>query len=116
MKEYVLLIRLNPAPMTPEIVAAVRNNWAVLREHWEQKGCYVSGNRIVQEGFLLSGADRVLSKGAVAEDGVRIISTITLLAEDMEAAIELAKACPPLDYGATVEVREALPNPVLTGE
>ena len=65
----------------------------------------MTSNLVIDEGYVISGEDRTITPGAVLGAGGAIVSTITLRAETIEAAIELAKACPTLDYGGTVEVR-----------
>ncbi|WP_257669926.1 hypothetical protein [Parapedobacter tibetensis] len=62
------------------------------------------------ESYHVSDAGRSVKKESVISDNLRVVSVIVLRATDMENAIELAKDCPILEHGGTVEVRE-IPSP-----
>jgi len=62
------------------------------------------------ESFVVAGTDRTVKPDTVISDNLRVVSNIILRAESMEEAIELAKACPILDHGGTVEIRACQPR------
>ena len=105
MNEYVLLVRIDRDSLAPEQIPPIRAGWDVVLENWKARNQYVTSNLIIDQGTVISGGDRAVTQGAVSGAGGAIVSTITLQAETAEEAVELAKACPTLDYGGTVEVR-----------
>ncbi|MEO7717081.1 MAG: hypothetical protein ABIY70_12830 [Capsulimonas sp.] len=106
MNEYVLIVRIDRGALAPEQIPPIRAGWDVVLENWKSRDQYVTSDLVIDEGYVISGAARAVASGAVSGAGGAIVSTITLRAETIEAAIELAKICPTLDYGGTVEVRE----------
>lgn len=50
-----------------------------------------------------------ISTGPYAENNVSIGGLFLVKANDYNEAVEIAKACPIIQYGATVEVRQAIP-------
>ncbi len=67
------------------------------------------GDAAVNPGTPL-GKSKTVSSGGVSDDGgANPISGFSILkADDMEAALELAKACPFLDIGSTIEIAEMM--------
>ena len=108
MKEYVLIMRINPAPLAPDNLTAVRAKWKVVVDDWTARGIFVTSNQIVQEGVVVSGREGTSHPGSVPSDGTRIVSTINIRATSIEEAATLAKVVPLLEYGGTVEIREKL--------
>ncbi|BDI29969.1 hypothetical protein CCAX7_20200 [Capsulimonas corticalis] len=115
MNEYVLLVRVDRSALAPEQVQAIQSGWGPVLEKWVARGQYVTSNLIVGDGYVLSGPDRETTQGVVSGNGGAVVSTITLLAETIEEAIELAKVCPPLNFGGSVEVRLRQPPVVIPG-
>lgn len=113
MKEYVLLVRFSTEKtLTPEQLKSITEQWTALAEQWTKQGNFVAATVLPQEGFVISGAERKINKGfAVTADSFKVVSIIHLKANNIEEAIELAKACPPLEFGGTVEVREVQLRP-----
>jgi hypothetical protein len=108
MKEYVLIMRINPAPLAPDNLTDVRAKWKVVVDDWTARGIFVTSNQIVQEGVVVSGREGSSHPGSVPSDGTRIVSTINIRATSLEEAATLAKVVPLLEYGGTVEIREKL--------
>lgn len=109
MKDYVFILRLKA--ITPEIIAQVAPKWAVLVPKWTAEGHFVGNSVMVNEGHLISGRNREIVNGPVKGDGLIVLDVFRIKAENMEEALELAKQCPTLDAGRTVEVREVQPTP-----
>lgn len=108
MNEYILLIRL-PLPYGPEEAAAVRPRWNALTDQWKADGIFVTSFIFPSVGYVLSGNDKAV-KEQVVSNNLRVISNIVIKAADMETAVSLAKKCPILEQGGTVEVREVQPR------
>jgi len=112
MKEFVFLVRLNPDGVSETEAGDIRSRWTTVLEQWQSRHLFVTSNRVVADGAVVSGKDRKVVKGSL-KDGLMVISTINLLAVDLEEVIKLAEMCPILDYGGKVEVREKQPGPSL---
>lgn len=54
-------------------------------------------------------ADHTISEGFHVADGHMVAGNVILKADSMEAALEIAKQCPILHAGGTVEVRDIMP-------
>ncbi|QDK78329.1 hypothetical protein EXU85_06830 [Spirosoma sp. KCTC 42546] len=112
MNEYVFLIRFGIGKtLTPEQQTLNTENWGNLIQRWTEQGIFVGSSLITQPGFVVSGAERTISQGFMADADFRMSSVIRVLAANLDDAVEMAKACPTLDYDATVEVREVQNRP-----
>lgn len=109
MKEYILLIRL-PRDYGSEQATAARPQWTALTDQWKTDGIFVTSFVFPSESHVVSGNGKVTNEPVIV-DGMRIISCIVVNASDYEAALSLAKRCPILAQGGTVEVREIQPRP-----
>lgn len=108
MNDYILLIRL-PLQYGPEEAATARPRWNALTDQWKADGIFVTSFVFPREGYVVSGNDKV-AKEQVVSHNLRMISSIIVKAVDIEAAVSLAKKCPILEQGGTVEVREVQPR------
>ncbi len=63
------------------------------------------GGRVIKQGD-------VVSKGPYAEVKESIGGLFLIQAEDYDEAVEIARGCPIIEFGATVEVRMAVVPPV----
>jgi len=109
MKEFSLLVRV-PVGYSNEQAKAVNPLWQTLLDKWKADGVYVISFVFPGESFVVAGTDRTVKPDTVISDNLRVVSNIILRAESMEEAIELAKACPILDHGGTVEIRACQPR------
>jgi len=110
MKDYVFILRLEA--VTPEIEAKVVPMWAAVIPKWAAQGHLISNTVIANEGTLFSGKDRAISHAPLNNNGQMVLAIMHIKAENMDQALELAKQCPTLDLGGSVEVREVRPTPV----
>ncbi len=100
MPKFVFAYHGGKIPETPEAGKAVMKRW----EDWFAG----IGADIVDPGNPVGLSKTVSANGVDDNGGANPISGYTLInAADMEAAIEIAKACPILD-GGTVEIAEAM--------
>lgn len=111
MKEFSLLVRV-PVSYTTEQVKAASPKWDALLEKWKVEGIYIISFPFPGEGYIVSGAEKSIKKGAVISENLRAVSNLFIRAINIESAVDLAKACPILEYGGSVEVREIPQRPV----
>ena len=102
MANFVFAYHGGKAPETPEEgerVMAAWNSW------------YGSIGKAVKDGGGPAGPSKTVSPGgAVADDGgPNPLSGLTIVqCPDIDTAVELAKGCPILDDGGSVEIAEIL--------
>ena len=111
MKEFILLVRV-PVSYNSEQAKAADPEWTKLLDRWRNDRVYVTSFVFPTESFVISGKERTIRNEFVISDNRRVVSSIVLLAADMKDAIEFAKACPVLEYGGSIEVREVQPRVV----
>lgn len=105
MKQFSILVRV-PDTYTAEQAKVVGPQWDKTIEQWKAAGVYVVSFAFPGESYTVSGREKMVKKGSVMSGNQRVVSAIVLQEEEMEQALEQAKACPTLLYGGTVEVRE----------
>ena len=105
MKEFSLLVRV-PVTYSNEQAKAVGPAWDQTLAQWKAGGVYVTSFAFPGESYVVAGPEKTIRKETVVSDNLRVVSNIVLRAATMEAVLELAKSCPILEYGGTVEVRE----------
>ena len=110
MKQFSLLVRV-PDTYSAEQVKLANPEWDKLLEHWKTTCVYVISFAFPGESYTVSGPQKALKKETVFSGNLRVVSNIVLQTSTMEEAIELAKSCPILLYGGTVEIRE-IPKPI----
>jgi hypothetical protein len=70
------------------------------------RGILQGAQPLMEEGKLVSGAHgSAVTDGVFAESKEAIAGYFLLKVDTMEAALEIAKACPILTHGAQIEVR-----------
>ncbi len=66
------------------------------------------GSAVVDPGWPVGPSKTVTADGVVDNGGSNPLSGVTVIqADSMEAALEMAKACPHIDIGGSIEVAEA---------
>ena len=108
-KEYILLVHL-PLNYGPEQAQEVREQWGRLLDQWKANGTYVTSFVYPNDGYLVKGPQKVLTKEGIVSDNFRLVSNLILRAASYEAALELAKNCPVIEQGGIIEVREIQPR------
>lgn len=111
MKEFLLLIRENPenySQMTPEQMQEDINNHIKWVEGLVEKGHFKAGNPLTPEGRKIAGVSRLVTDGPYIETKECVSGFYFLLADSLEQATEIAKGCPALDAGGTLEIREVI--------
>jgi hypothetical protein len=107
MKDFLFLFRMNGAPAgSPDEMQAMTKRWM------DWIGGIAAQNKLTDRGNRLFPAGKVVKPGNVITDGpytelTEAIGGYTIVkADSLEEATELAKGCPGLSVGASVEVRE----------
>jgi hypothetical protein len=107
MKDFLFLFRMNGAPAgSPDEMQAMTKRWM------DWIGGIAAQNKLTDRGNRLFPTGKVVKPGNVITDGPyteikESIGGYTIVkADSLEEATELAKGCPGLSVGASVEVRE----------
>ncbi|HVT11882.1 MAG TPA: YciI family protein [Fimbriimonadaceae bacterium] len=106
MSEFALIYRGEDRPLSPEesqrLMANIRAWFDGLKEKGHIKD---AGYPLDSAGGVVVGEDRTIFDGPYAE-AKDVIGGFTLVeAKDLAEAFEIAKTCPILDVGKSVEVR-----------
>ena len=109
-KEFMLLFRFEPSneQPTPEQLQEMGKQWGEFIGNIAMQGRLVSTHQLGFEGKKIS-ADQSTQDGFHIADGQMVAGNMVLKADSMEVATELAKKCPILLMGGTVEVRAINP-------
>jgi hypothetical protein len=110
MKEFLMLIRENAQygnftaqEMQEEIEEHIK--WV---EELVQKGQFKDGNPLDKNGTFIKGNAKIVTDGPYIESKECVSGFYFLLANSLEEATEIAKGCPSLNLGASVEIREIM--------
>ncbi len=102
MPKYMFAYHGGKAPETPEEGRKVMAAW----ENWFG----TLGQAIVDGGNPVGASSTVTANGVMGDGGANPVAGYSLItAPDMETATTMAKGCPMLEDGGTVEVAECLP-------
>lgn len=108
--EYMLLFRGTDwsRGMSPEQIQEVTAAWGAWFQKLNAAGIALSGNPLEATGKLVSAANgkTVVTDGPFAESKEALGGYFYLELDSYDAAVEIAKECPGLPYGAVVEVRQ----------
>ncbi len=115
MNEFLLLIHRDmtskDASLSPEQMQAA------IKPFQDWIGGIAAQNKLAQPPKRWDGGGRVVKQnntvtnGPYAEIKESIGGVIMIRANDYDDAVEIAKGCPVLQWGAVVEVRMAVPTP-----
>jgi hypothetical protein len=101
MANFLLAYKGGSMAETPEDQEAAMNAWM---------GWFGSlGSAVVDGGNPFGASTAVLADGSRGDAGAALTGYSVLQADSLDAAADLAKGCPILAAGGTVEVYEALP-------
>lgn len=110
MKEFLMLIRENAdyGQMSLDDMQADIQKHMDWVETLLEKGQFKDGNPLEGAGITLHGKERLVKDGPFIESKECISGYYFLIASSLEEAAEIAKGCPALDLGATLELREVI--------
>jgi hypothetical protein len=106
--QYMLLFRGThwDKNLSPEQIQNVMNRWMAWYDRLVREEKIKSAHPLVNEGKIVSKKKGLaVADGPFAESKEAIGGYFLLLVNDLDEALEIAKECPTLDYGSTVEVR-----------
>ena len=106
--DYLLLFRGNvwDRGLSPAQLQRVVSDWMAWFERLKEEGKCLGGHPLEEEGKIISGKQgRTVADGPFAESKEAIGGYFYLQVADESEAVEIAKQCPGLEYGAVVEVR-----------
>jgi hypothetical protein len=106
--EYLLLFRGTDwdQGLSPEEIQNVMSRWIAWFDRLTEQGKARAGQPLTDKGKVISGKKgQTVLDGPFAESKETVAGYILLQANTLEEAVEMAKECPGLDYGLTVEVR-----------
>lgn len=118
MSEFVYLFRTTESARqaamgNPEQAKRSMAAWMAWIRDLEAKGKLAErGRPLSTDGRQLRGRERLVTDGPFAESKDIVLGFIIVDAKDLAEATELARGCPMLDGGGTVEIRPvgALPE------
>ena len=110
--QYLLLFRNTDfdRQCPPDVAGEVMERWNAWVERLRADGTMAGGHPLRPEGRVVSKSKgRPISDGPFAEAKEAIGGYILLNVSDMDEAMAVARQCPALDHGMTVEVRPVAP-------
>ena|SRR5438876_2053252 len=105
--EYMLLFRGAQwdKGLSPEEIQKIMGHWNGWLERLTVQGKVKAAQPLERDGKIVSGKGRTVADGPFAESKEAIGGYFLLQLGDFNEALEIAKECPALEYGVTVEVR-----------
>jgi hypothetical protein len=106
--EYMLFFRGGDwdKGLSPEEIQKIMGKWNAWFERLTLRGKVISAHPLEREGRVVSAAKgRPVADGPFAESKEAIGGYFLLQVDDLNEAVKIAKECPALEYGLTVEIR-----------
>jgi hypothetical protein len=106
--EYMLLFRGMhwDKNLSPEEIQNVMSRWIAWFDRMTQEGKARAGQPLTDKGKIISGKKgQKVVDGPFPESKETIAGYILLQVATLDEAVKIAKECPGLDYGISVEVR-----------
>ena len=92
--------------LSPEEIQNVMNRWIAWFDRLTEQGKARAGQPLTDKGKVISGKrGQTVLDGPFAESKETVAGYILLQVDNLDEAVEIAKECPGLDYGISVEVR-----------
>jgi hypothetical protein len=109
MSSFMYLFRSNPEvfrSMSPEQMQQTIKKWMDWKDALEKDGHIAQlGERLDAAGKVVRGKAKAVTDGPYVEIKDFIQGYMIVTANDVDAALELAKGCPILESDGTVEIR-----------
>ena len=105
--EYLMLFRGTDwhRGLSPEEIQKTMTVWMAWFNRLIAEGRCKGGQSLAPEARVVSGKAKNVSDGPYPEAKESVAGYFMLSVEDFEEAVEIAKECPTLVYGTTVELR-----------
>jgi hypothetical protein len=91
--------------LSPEVMQKTMTDWMTWFNRLIAEGRCKGGQSLGPEGRIVSGKMRNVTDGPYAEAKEAVAGYFLLHVKDMDEALEIARECPTLALGTTVEVR-----------
>jgi hypothetical protein len=110
LKEFMLLFRMEPSNQQPTEAQLneMHQQWGDFIGNIAMQGKLVSTHQLGFEGVQIA-ADQSTTQGIYVANNQILAGNMVLKAINIDQAVNLAKKCPILLMGGTVEVREIQP-------
>jgi hypothetical protein len=110
MKEYVFLFRggLDFKTASPDQLQKAMTKWKNWIDELAKQGKFTGGHRLLETGSVMKEKKHI-TDGPFAESKEIIGGFVSVKADDLQEAEEIAKGCPIFDYNGNLEVREIAP-------
>jgi len=108
---YLLLFRGKDwdEDLSREELQQIMNRFMTWSDGLSKSGKVKAGQALAREGKTVSAANgRIVADGPFAESKEAIGGYLVLQVNSFDEALAIAKSCPGLDYGGTIEVRPLL--------
>ncbi len=112
MHEYILFLYDNPADfanVTPDQMQSIVEEYSAWAQKLASEGKHTGGQKLRDEGgrIVTSAPDGVtVTDGPYSETKEVIGGFMTIRASSYDEAVEIARTCPHVRYGAKIEVRQ----------
>ena len=106
--DYMLLFRGTDwnRGLSSEEIQNVMNRWIAWLDRLVEQGKSSAGQPLTDQGKVISGKNgQTVLDGPFAESKEAVAGYILLQVDNLDEAVAIAKECPGLDYGLSVEVR-----------
>lgn len=109
MSNFMFLFRggLDPRTASPEAMQQNMEKWFAWVSELQTAGTYVAGEALLPSGKTLH-KDNVITDGPYLESKEMVGGFFIVKASSIDAAMEIAKGCPDLELGGSVEVRDVV--------
>jgi hypothetical protein len=110
VKEFMLIFRYTPTNQIPtqEQMQEMQKQWGEFIGNIAMQGKLVSTHQLGFDGNIILANKSVVNGFQICEEKI-VGGNMILKADNIEVATELAKNCPILLMGGTVEVRSIIP-------
>jgi len=110
MKDFMFIFRGGSSnnKLSPDAMQNNMQQWFGWINELKGKNIYVGGEPLTPSGKVVKGEKGVITDGPYAESKELVGGFVIIKADSIEDASELAKGCPDLPIGGSVEVREVM--------
>lgn len=110
LKDYMLLFRMQPSDQQPTQaqLSEMQQQWGTFIGGIASQAKLVSTNRLGFEGILINPSMEI-ENGISVSNNQTLTGNMAVKASSLNEASEIAKECPVLSMGGSVEVRNIVP-------